>query len=463
MRKYVMSMDQGTTSSRTIIFDREGGIVAKAQKEITQYYPAEDRVEHDPYEILASQISSAKEAMSMAGLTCADICGIGVTNQRETTVVWDSKTGDPVYPAIVWQDRRTAGYCSRLTAEKGDGYFREKTGLIADPYFSASKIAWILDNVPDAREDAEAGKLLFGTVDSWLIWKLTGGARHVTDYSNAARTLLFDIAALDWDSELLALFGIPKSMMPEVVPSSGIVGETAEGIFGGRIKIAGIAGDQQASLFGLCCFGEGDAKITYGTGCFMLMNTGHRVLRSSGGLISTIAWSDGKDVTYALEGSVFIGGAVVQWLRDEVRFFDEAAESEGFAESVADTNGVYMVPAFTGLGAPYWDANARGAVFGLTRGARREHLIRAALESIAYQNNDLIEAMRNDSGLPISSLKADGGASENNFLMQFQADISEAQVERGRLVETTALGAAYLAGLAVSYWNGKDDIVASRR
>jgi len=458
MGKYVIALDQGTTSSRCILFNEKGLIQSISQKEFTQIYPKAGWVEHDPMEILATQIEVTKEAMEKLNVTAEDIAAIGITNQRETTVVWNKNTGKPVYNAIVWQCRRTSEFCDELKAEGFDKKIREKTGLIVDAYFSGTKVKWILDNVPGAREEAEKGNLLFGNIDTWLIWNLTKGKVHVTDYSNASRTMLFNIHTLEWDKEILERLNIPASMLPEVKPSSYVYGYTAPEILGGEIPIAGAAGDQQAALFGQACFNPGTAKNTYGTGCFLLMNTGEKAVASKNGLLTTIAWGvDGK-VEYALEGSIFIAGAVIQWLRDELRIIDKASDSEPLAESVEDTNGVYVVPAFVGLGAPYWDQYARGTIVGLTRGAKKEHLIRATLESLAYQTSDVLKAMEEDSGITLKALKVDGGACANNFLMQFQADILGVQVDRPEVIETTALGAAYLAGLAVGYWKDKEDI-----
>lgn len=458
MGKYVMALDQGTTSSRCIIFNQKGLIEGVAQKEFTQIYPKAGWVEHDPMEIWSTQLSVATEAMAKLGITASDIAAIGITNQRETTVVWDKRTGKPVYNAIVWQCRRTADYCSELKEKGLAEMFREKTGLILDAYFSGTKVKWILDNVEGVREEAEKGNILFGNIDTWLVWNLTKGKTHVTDYSNASRTLLFNIHELKWDEEILAEMNIPAAMLPEVKPSSFIYGNTERGIFGEEIPIAGIAGDQQAALFGQCCFQPGTAKNTYGTGCFMLMNTGEKAVESKNGLLTTIAWGiDGK-VEYALEGSIFIAGAAIQWLRDELRMLKNAADSEAYATAVEDTNGVYVVPAFVGLGAPHWDQYARGAVLGLTRGAKKEHLVRATLESLAYQTYDVLKAMEEDSGISLQALKVDGGACANNFLMQFQSDILGAQVDRPEVIETTALGAAYLAGLAVGYWANQDEV-----
>jgi len=458
MAKYIMALDQGTTSSRCILFDKKGLIVTSAQKEFTQIFPKAAWVEHDPMEIWSSQISVATEAMAKVKATASDIAAIGITNQRETTVVWDKRTGVPVYNAIVWQCRRTAETCDELTEKGFDKVIRAKTGLILDAYFSGTKIKWILDNVEGAREEAEAGNLLFGNIDTWLIWNLTKGKTYVTDYSNASRTLLFNIHELKWDEEILETLNIPKSMLPEVKPSSYVYGHTDATLFGGEIPIAGAAGDQQAALFGQTCYSPGRAKNTYGTGCFMLMNTGDKAIESSQGLLTTIAWGiDGK-VEYALEGSVFIAGAAIQWLRDELRMIDNACDCEEYANAVDDTNGVYVVPAFVGLGAPYWDPYARGTIVGLTRGAKKEHLIRATLEALAYQTHDVLKAMQEDSGITLTELKVDGGACMNNFLMQFQSDILNVQVDRPVVTETTALGAAYLAGLAVGYWKSKEEV-----
>lgn len=458
MAKYVMALDQGTTSSRCILFNKQGLIESVAQKEFTQIYPKAGWVEHDAMEIWATQIGVAEEAMAKIGAKAEDIAAIGITNQRETTVVWDKNTGKPVYNAIVWQCRRTAGYIDELKAEGYDKVLREKTGLIADAYFSGSKVKWILDNVEGAREEAEKGNLLFGNIDTWLIWNLTGGKVHVTDYSNASRTLLFNIHDVAWDKEILEKFNIPESMLPTPKPSSCVYGYTANGLLGGAIPIAGAAGDQQAALFGQVCHTPGTAKNTYGTGCFMLMNTGENAVESKNGLLTTIAWGiDGK-VEYALEGSIFVAGATIQWLRDELRMIKTSPESERYAEAVEDTNGVYLVPAFVGLGAPYWDQYARGTIVGLTRGTKKEHFIRAALESLAYQTYDVLKAMEEDSGIKLSALKVDGGACANNFLMQFQSDVLGVEVHRPEVIETTALGAAYLAGLAVGYWANKEEV-----
>lgn len=458
MGTYIMALDQGTTSSRCILFNKSGEIVSVAQQEFTQIYPKPGWVEHDPLQIWATQMSVAIAAMGKAGVTSKDIAGIGITNQRETTVVWNRHTGLPVYNAIVWQCRRTSDYIDLLKSKGYDQDILEKTGLIADAYFSGSKIRWILDNVEGAREAAEKGDLLFGTIDTWLIWKLTGGEVFVTDYTNASRTMLYNIHELCWDEEILAVMNIPKCMLPEVKASSCIYGYTQEGILGGSIPISGIAGDQQAALFGQCCFEAGEAKNTYGTGCFLLMNTGKEAVRSKNGLLTTIAASADDSIQYALEGSIFMAGAAIQWLRDEMKLIQSAGETEACAMEVEDSNGVYVVPAFTGLGAPYWDQYARGAVVGLTRGVNRNHFIRATLESLAYQTYDVLKAMEVDSNICLSSLKVDGGACANNFLMQFQSDILNTRVERPECVETTALGAAYLAGIAVGYWQDTDDI-----
>ena len=458
MKKYIMALDEGTTSCRCILYNKKGEMVSVAQKEFRQIYPNAGWVEHDAMEIWSTQIGVAQEALYKINCTYENIEAIGITNQRETTVVWDRETGEPVYNAIVWQCRRTAEYCDSLKAKGLEPSFREKTGLPIDAYFSASKLRWILDNVEGARAKAEAGKLLFGTIETWLIWKLTGGRVHVTDYSNASRTMMFNINELKWDKDILAELDIPVSMLPEPVPSSFIYGETEDHIFGGPVRISGAAGDQQSALFGQGCFEKGQAKNTYGTGCFLLMNTGESPVYSKNGLVTTIAWGiDGK-VNYALEGSVFVAGAAIQWLRDELELIDSSPESERLALSVPDTNGVYIVPAFAGLGAPYWNPYARGAIFGLTRGADKCHLTRATLESLAYQTNDLLEAMKEDIGYELLSLQVDGGACANNFLMQFQADITAKPVKRPECIETTSLGAAYLAGLATGFWSDMDDI-----
>ena len=452
-RKYVLALDQGTTSSRSIIFDEHGNIVSMAQREFSQIFPQPGWVEHDPEEIWNSQLATAKEAIKEAGITPSQIASIGITNQRETTIVWDKKTGNPIHNAIVWQDRRTADICNTLKKKKDfEKYVRDNTGLVIDSYFSGTKIKWILDNVKGARKKAENGELLFGTVDSWLVWKLTDGSLHITDYSNASRTLLFNIKTLKWDQKLLDAMGIPALMLPYVTDSSRIYGFTNRAVFDVEIPIAGIAGDQQAALFGQTCFMAGMAKNTYGTGCFMLMNTGNKMVKSKNGLITTIAWGMGGKVEYALEGSIFIAGAAVQWLRDGLKIIDTAADSEYHATSVKDSEGVYVVPAFAGLGAPYWNMDARGAVFGLTRGNTKSHLVRATLESLAYQTKDVLNAMEQDSGIKLKTLRVDGGACANNFLMQFQSDMLGVPVDRPVITETTALGAAYLAGLAVGYY-----------
>ncbi len=459
MAKYVMALDAGTTSNRCILFNEKGEMCSVAQKEFTQYFPKPGWVEHDANEIWSSQLGVAVEAMSKIGATAADIAAIGITNQRETTIVWDKYTGEPVYHAIVWQCRRTSQYCDALKAKGLVDSFRLKTGLVIDAYFSGTKLKWILDHVEGARERAENGDLLFGTVETWLIWKLTKGKVHVTDYSNASRTMLFNINTLEWDEEILAELGIPKGMLPEVKPSSYVYGMADPSFLGGEIPISGAAGDQQAALFGQTCFRPGEAKNTYGTGCFMLMNTGDTPVFSENGLVTTIAWGlDGK-VKYALEGSIFVAGAAVQWLRDEMHLIDSSSDSEYMASKVKDTNGCYVVPAFTGLGAPHWDQYARGTIVGITRGVNKYHIIRATLESLAYQTNDVLQAMKADSGIDLAVLKVDGGASANNFLMQVQADIINAPVERPKCVETTAKGAAYLAGLAVGYWKSKEDVI----
>lgn len=459
MKQFVMALDAGTTSNRCILFDRQGNIRSVAQKEFTQYFPKPGWVEHDADEIWSTQLGVAVEAMSKIGAEAADIATIGITNQRETAIVWDKKTGEPVCHAIVWQCRRTAGFCDKLIADGLEDMIRRKTGLKIDAYFSATKIKWILDRVEGARQRAERGELLFGTVETWLIWKLTKGKVHVTDYSNASRTMLFNINTLQWDEDILELLDIPASMLPEVKPSSCIYGESDASYFGGSIPIGGAAGDQQSALFGQTCFRAGEAKNTYGTGCFLLMNTGEKPVFSDNGLLTTIAWGlDGK-INYALEGSIFVAGAAIQWLRDEMRLIDSSEDSEYMANKVPDTNGCYVVPAFTGLGAPHWDPYARGTIVGITRGVSKYHIIRATLESLAYQVNDVLKAMEADSGITLSSLKVDGGASANDFLMQAQADISNAPVNRPKCVETTAMGAAYLAGLAVGYWKNKEEVL----
>ena len=459
MGKYIMALDAGTTSNRCILFNEKGEMCSVAQKEFTQYFPKPGWVEHDANEIWSTQLGVAVEAMNKIGASAKDIAAIGITNQRETAIVWDKETGEPVYNAIVWQCRRTSDYCDKLKEEGMTEFFRKKTGLVIDAYFSATKVKWILDNVDGAREKAEEGRLLFGTVETWLIWRLTKGRVHVTDYSNASRTMLFNINTLEWDDEILQKLQIPKKMLPEVKPSSCVYGMTDSSFFGDEIAIGGAAGDQQAPLFGQTCFQEGEAKNTYGTGCFLLMNTGEKPVFSNHGLVTTIAWGlDGK-VNYALEGSIFVAGAAIQWLRDEMKLIDSAKDSESLAQKVEDTNGCYVVPAFTGLGAPHWDQYARGTIVGITRGVNRYHIIRATLESLAYQVHDVLEAMKADSGISIPALKVDGGASANDFLMQVQADIMDAPVIRPKCVETTAMGAAYLAGLAVGYWADKEDVV----
>ena len=461
MDKYIMALDLGTTSCRCIIFDKNGRICSAAHKEFTQYFPQPGWVEHDAEEIWATQTGLMYEAMSKIDITINEIAGIGITNQRETTVLWDKETGRPVHKAIVWQCRRTAGYCDELKKLGMAEFFRSKTGLVLDAYFSATKLRWLLDNAIGARERAEKGELLFGTVDSWIIWKLTGGKVHVTDYSNASRTMLFNIHTLKWDEEILRVLKIPQQILPEVKPSSHVYGYTDSKLFGREVPIAGAGGDQQCALFGQTCFERGEVKNTYGTGGFMLMNTGTAPVNSHNGLVTTIAWGVDDKVEYALEGSIFVAGAAVQWLRDELGLIRDAAESEVLAKSVPDANGCYVVPAFVGLGAPYWDQYARGAIVGLTRGVNRNHIVRATLESIAYQVNDVLMAMQEDSGMPITSLRVDGGACDNDFLMQFQADILNTSVVRPYCIETTAMGAAYLAGLAVGYWRSKEEILAN--
>ncbi len=458
--QYILSLDQGTSSSRAIVFDRSGSICSVAQREFEQIFPQSGWVEHDPHQIWASQASVIAEAISKIDINGKNITAIGITNQRETTIVWDRDTDEPIYNAIVWQDRRTADYCDRLRAEGLVEMIRSKTGLILDAYFSATKIKWILDNVPGARKRAEQGKLMFGTVDSWLIWRLTRGEVHVTDVTNASRTMLFNIHTLEWDKELLELFDIPLSMMPEVKSSSEVYGYTTTTIFAHKVPIAGIAGDQQAALFGQMCIEPGSVKNTYGTGCFLLMNTGNRPIESKNKLLTTIAWKIGDKVSYALEGSIFVGGSVVQWLRDGLKCISSSSDVEALAASVEDTDGVYFVPALTGLGAPYWDQYARGAISGISRGTTTAHIARAALEGIAFQTYDIVKAMEKDCGLPIANLKVDGGASRNNLLMQFQSDILATEVLRPRITETTALGAAYLAGLATGFWPSLDEIKA---
>lgn len=460
MEKYIMALDQGTTSSRCIIYNKTGEIISMAQKEFEQIYPNPGWIEHNPMEIWSSQYAVAMEAMALSGLSYENIHAIGITNQRETTIVWDRNTGKPVYNGIVWQCRRTSERIDKLKEDGFGAIVKERTGLVPDAYFSASKIEWILDNVPGARKKAENGELLFGTVDTWLIWNLTKGRVHVTDYSNASRTMIFDIHKLCWDKELLEYFRIPETMLPEVKPSSCVYGYTTAEILGGEIPIAGAAGDQQAALFGQCCFEPGEAKNTYGTGCFLLMNTGNKAMVSGNGLVTTIAASVG-DINYALEGSVFVAGAAIQWLRDDMRMIRQSSQSQDYAMSVSGSKGMYIVPAFTGLGAPHWEQYARGTVVGITRGCRKEHFIRATLEAIDYQVCDVIKAMEEDSGIHLKSLKVDGGASANDFLMQFQADVLNTTVCRPKMIETTSLGAAYLAGLATGYWNSKDEIITN--
>lgn len=458
MKQYILALDQGTSSSRAIVFDEKGTTCAVAQREFRQIFPQSGWVEHDPHEIWASQASVIAEAISIMDINGLNLAGIGITNQRETTIVWDSETEEPIYNAIVWQDRRTSDYCDELKKQGLTDMIRQKTGLIIDAYFSATKIKWILDNVAGARKRAEKGKLMFGTVDTWLIWRLTRGEVHVTDVSNASRTMLFNINTLDWDQELLDLFGIPRSMMPEVKSSSEVYGHTKTTIFAHKVPISGIAGDQQAALFGQMCTEPGMVKNTYGTGCFLLMNSGEKPLLSQNNLITTVAWKIGDKVNYALEGSIFVGGSVVQWLRDGLHVINSSSEVEALASQVPDTNGVYFVPALTGLGAPWWDQYARGTITGISRGTTTAHIARAALEGIAYQTMDITAAMSRDAGVPLRELKVDGGASRNNLLMQFQADILGTKVIRPQVVETTAMGAAYLAGLAVGYWSSIDEI-----
>nr|WP_086941158.1 glycerol kinase GlpK [Thaumasiovibrio occultus] len=458
-KKYIVALDQGTTSSRAVVLDHDANIVSSSQREFTQHYPEAGWVEHDPLEIFATQSSTLVEALSKANIRPDEVAAIGITNQRETTIVWNKETGKPVYNAIVWQCRRTAQICEELKARGLEEYVRENTGLLLDPYFSGTKVKWILDNVEGAREDAQAGKLLFGTVDTWLVWKMTQGRVHVTDYTNASRTMLFNINEMKWDQKMLDELGIPASMMPEVKCSSEVYGQTNIGGKGGtRIPIAGIAGDQQAALFGQMCVEPGQAKNTYGTGCFLLMNTGKEKVTSHNGLLTTLGVGPKGEPAYALEGAVFMGGASIQWLRDEMKLIADAHDSEYFATKVDTSNGVYVVPAFTGLGAPYWDAYARGTIVGLTRGANANHIVRATLESIAYQTRDVLDAMQADSGIKLSALKVDGGAVQNNFLMQFQADLLDTQVHRPQVTEVTALGAAYLAGMAVGFWNGIEEL-----
>jgi glycerol kinase len=464
MGKYILAIDQGTTSSRAILFTKNGSIAAVSQKEFTQYFPEPGHVEHDALEIWGSVQSVISELLATHDVSPSDIAAIGITNQRETTVVWDKATGMPIHHAIVWQSRQTAPICDQLKAQGHDAMVREKTGLLIDAYFSGTKVKWLLDHVPGAREKAQRGELLFGTMDTWLIWKLSGGKAHVTDYSNASRTLMYNIFDLCWDDELLAMLDVPKAMLPEVHSSSEIYAYTDPQLFfNAEIPIAGVAGDQQAALFGQACFQEGMAKNTYGTGCFMLMNTGKKAVRSTHGLLTTIAWGIDGNVEYALEGSIFVAGSAIQWLRDGLRMFKNAADSEEYAARVDSTDGVYIVPAFVGLGTPYWDSEARGAVFGLTRGTTKEHFVRATLESLAYQTKDVLQAMESDSGIELKTLRVDGGATKNDFLMQFQSDMLSVPVDRPVVLETTALGAAYLAGLAVGYFSGKEDIVANWR
>ena len=458
MAKYIMALDAGTTSNRCCLFNEAGEVCSMAQKEFTQYFPQPGWVEHDANEIWSTQLEVARQAMDNIGATAANIAAIGITNQRETAIVWDKKTGEPICRAIVWQCRRTSKYCDELKAKGLTESFRNKTGLVIDAYFSGTKLRWILENIPGARQRAEAGELLFGTVETWLIWKLTGGKAHVTDYSNASRTMLFNINTLTWDEDILKELDIPKCMLPEVRPSSCVYGEALPQFFGAGIPIAGAAGDQQAALFGQTCFAPGEAKNTYGTGCFLLMNTGKTPVFSENGLVTTIAWGFNGEVEYALEGSIFVAGAALQWLRDELRLIDSAPDSEYMAQKVSDTNGCYVVPAFTGLGAPHWDQYARGAIVGLTRGVNKYHIIRATLDSLCYQTHDVLRAMEADSGIKLTALKVDGGASANNYLMQTQSDIIDAPVQRPRCVETTAMGAAYLAGLAVGYWKDREDV-----
>ncbi len=461
MSKYIMALDSGTTSNRCILFDKAGNICSVAQKEFTQYFPQPGWVEHDADEIFSTQLEVARQAMVNVGATAADIASIGITNQRETTILWNRHTGRPIHNAIVWQCRRTADYCDQLVEEGWVEPIRQKTGLVLDPYFSGTKIHWLLNHVPGAKEQAQKGDLLFGTVETWLIWKLTGGKVHVTDYSNASRTMLFNINTLAWDKEILTKLEIPQSILPDSMPSSHIYGQTDAAFFGAPIAIAGAAGDQQAALFGQTCFTPGESKCTYGTGAFLLMNTGDQPILSKNGLVTTIGWGLHGKVTYALEGSIFVAGAAIQWLRDELRFIDSASDSEYMARKVTDTNGCYVVPAFTGLGAPHWDAYARGAIVGLTRGTNKNHIIRATLDSLTYQVNDVLKAMEADSGISLGALKVDGGAAANGYLLQTQADINGGEVLRPKCVETTAMGAAYLAGLAVGFWTDLDDIRAN--
>lgn len=461
MSKYLLALDQGTTSSRAILFNRDGEIIKQYNKEFKQIYPQPGWVEHDPEEIWKSQLEVAQRVVKEAGINVEDIAAIGITNQRETTVVWDKSTGKPVYNAIVWQCRRTADTCDRLRKEGWDEKIRRKTGLVLDAYFSGTKVKWILKHVPGLQERADKGDLLFGTIDTWLIWKLTGGSVHATDYSNASRTMMYNIRELEWDEEILERFKVPRIMLPEVKPSSGLFGETMPELFGKSIPIAGVAGDQQAALFGQCCFTPGMTKNTYGTGCFMLMNTGEKIVQSQNGLLTTIAWGIKDKVYYALEGSIFIGGAVIQWLRDEMNIIRDAAETEEYAQKVADTGGVYLVPAFAGLGAPHWDMYARGTIVGITRGTNKYHITRATLESIAYQTRDVVRAMLADSSMELKGLRVDGGAAKNNFLMQFQSDILQTTTDRPQINETTALGVSYLAGLGVGMYKDISDIECS--
>lgn len=459
MDQYILALDQGTTSSRAILFNKKGEIIHSAQKEFTQYFPKPGWVEHSANEIWGSILSVIASVLSESGIKAHQIAGIGITNQRETTVIWDKETGDPIYNAIVWQSRQTSGICDDLREKGYNQLFREKTGLLIDAYFSGTKVKWILDNVKDAREKANAGKLLFGTIDTWLIWKLSGGRAHVTDYSNASRTLMFNIFELKWDEELLDILGVPITMLPEVRPSSEVYANTVDyHFFGKEIPISGVAGDQQAALFGQACFEKGMAKNTYGTGCFMLMNTGEKAVQSEHGLLTTIAWGLNGKVQYALEGSIFVAGSAIQWLRDGLRILKDAKDSENYAAKVQSTAGVYVVPAFVGLGTPYWDSDVRGAVFGLTRGTSKEHFVRATLESLAYQTKDVLSAMEADSGIKLKTLRVDGGAVKNNFLMSFQSDLLNVPVERPNINETTALGAAYLAGLSVGFWKDQAEI-----
>ncbi|GAA3732420.1 glycerol kinase GlpK [Salinicoccus jeotgali] len=459
MEKYIMSLDQGTTSSRAILFNKEGEVVATSQKEFNQYFPQSGWVEHNANEIWSSVLSVVAGVLSENDIKAEQIEAIGITNQRETTVVWDKNTGRPIYNAIVWQSRQTAEICDELKGQGHEELFNRKTGLLLDPYFSGTKIKWILDNVDGAREKAENGELLFGTIDTWLIWRFTEGETHVTDYTNASRTLLYNIHELEWDKELLDIIEVPESMLPEVKSSSEVYGKTTKNhFFGQNVPIAGVAGDQQAALFGQTCFNKGDAKNTYGTGCFLLMNTGTEAIQSDNGLLTTIAYGYNGEVKYALEGSIFVAGSAIQWLRDGLRMFSDSKQSESYANAVESNGGVYLVPAFTGLGAPYWDSEARGAVFGLSRGTEKEHLVRATLESLAYQTKDVLDAMQKDSGIDLETLRVDGGAAANDFLMQFQSDILGTPVERPEVLETTALGSAYLAGLAVGFWDSTDEI-----